>query len=201
MTRHAMPASDEELTALPPQLGALLDRAEIQDLLDRYVVGTDERRFDDAWLQSIFTDDVVVEFPVGSPGAEGLAAFTRQTMARWDRTLHLTSNHVIRLDGDRAAVRANLTATHVHRPDDPGTHFRIGGVIDGETVRTADGWRLRRLRLQLVVDRGRPTFRPRRRVLTSRARWSSSIAYSTRGGTCSWTVRTTMPSASSSRSC
>jgi hypothetical protein len=61
-----MSATDEELTTLGPQLGALLDRAEIQDLLDRYVVGIDERRFDDAWFQSIFTDDVLVEFPVGS---------------------------------------------------------------------------------------------------------------------------------------
>jgi hypothetical protein len=46
-----MSATDEELTTLGPQLGALLDRAEIQDLLDRYVVGIDERRFDDAWFQ------------------------------------------------------------------------------------------------------------------------------------------------------
>jgi hypothetical protein len=34
-----MSATDEELTTLGPQLGALLDRAEIQDLLDRYVFG------------------------------------------------------------------------------------------------------------------------------------------------------------------
>jgi hypothetical protein len=136
---------------------SLGDRAEIQDLLDSYFVAFEQRRFDDEWVRSTFTDDVVLEFPPGThAGVDGLAAFHEEIAALWERTLHHTTNHAFRFDGDRAVVRAKLTATHVHRADDPGAHLHIGGYVDAEVLRTGDGWRVRRLRLELVWTEGDP---------------------------------------------
>jgi hypothetical protein len=136
---------------------ALVDRVEIEELLDGYFFAFERRRFDEVWMRSTFTDDVVLEFPPGThTGFEGLADFHERVAALWDRTLHHTTNHVFRFDGDRAELRAKLTATHVHRPDDPGAHLHIGGYVDGEAVRVGDGWRFRRLRLELVWTEGDP---------------------------------------------
>jgi hypothetical protein len=116
---------------------ALVDRVEIQELLDGYFLGFEYRRFDDAWVRATFTDDVVLELPPGThAGVERLASFHEGVAALWARTLHHTTNHVFRFDGDRAELRAKLTATHVHRPDDPGAHLHIGGYVDGEVLRT-----------------------------------------------------------------
>ena len=38
-------------------LRALADRAEITDLMDRYLLSLDERKFDESWARSMFTAD------------------------------------------------------------------------------------------------------------------------------------------------
>jgi SnoaL-like domain len=65
-------------------VGTLVDRADIQDLISGYFLAFEERRFDEAWLQATFTEDVVVEFRPGThAGTEGLAEFHQQVAARW----------------------------------------------------------------------------------------------------------------------
>ncbi|MGA8114126.1 MAG: nuclear transport factor 2 family protein [Actinocatenispora sp.] len=131
------------------------DRTAVQDLVHRYFAGFDERRADRAWLDSIVTADVVVDFPVGAH--RGLAELDSQRariLGLWDRTLHQVTNLTATVDGDRAELRAVLTATHVHRADDPGAHLHIGGHLDGDAVRTSAGWRLSRLALTLVWTEG-----------------------------------------------
>jgi hypothetical protein len=135
----------------------LADHADLRDLIDRYVTGVDERRFDDPWFRSIFTEDVALESPRGKvTGVSRLGAYARSLVEPWDRTLHHTSNHLIDVDGDRANLQATLYATHLHRPEDPGAPFHIGGRFTGEAMRTADGWRLRRLHLELIWTEGDP---------------------------------------------
>jgi SnoaL-like domain len=110
---------------------------------------------DAATLQSIFTDDVVVQFPAGShQGIAGLPDFHLKIIALWERTLHQVTSHHIVIDGDRASAQATLTATHVHRDDDPGRHLRIGGYIDASAIRATDGWLLTNLTIRLVWTEG-----------------------------------------------
>lgn len=143
------------LDMVEDQVRALRDQAELRDLLDRYHRGFDERRCDDAWLRSIFTEDVSVEFPAGThTGLPGLGDLSRRIMALWARTLHVTSNHAFGIEGDQASVRATLTATHTHREDDPGAPLHIGADLDGRAVRSPAGWRLRRLAIRLVWTEG-----------------------------------------------
>ncbi|WP_331765276.1 nuclear transport factor 2 family protein (plasmid) [Streptomyces sp. NBC_01384] len=139
-----------EVAALRRTVCELRDRAEINELIDRYVIlldTQDDHGFDSTWPATVFTDDVRLHFPIGiHEGLEGVAEFHHAGKVRFDRTLHLSANHAITLDGDRARVRMHLLATHVHHPspdapDRIGTLFDIGGHYGGEAVRTERGWR------------------------------------------------------------
>jgi hypothetical protein len=159
-----------EMDALQRQVGMLVDRAEISDLIDRFSRDLDDytldgRPFDVAWVRSYFTDDASVEYPVGSAtGAESIAALIDgRGMAPFQRTQHVTTNYVVDLDGDRASVRFNLIATHVHAEDvrqrlgeGAGARFTVGDYYEGETVRTAAGWRFRRQTLHVTWTEGTP---------------------------------------------
>jgi len=146
-------------------LRRLTDRMDVQDLVDRYLAGLDEARFDDAWARSIFTEDGRFEVPMGGHrGAAGMAGFTAAMMRKWRRTHHLAAGHLVELDGDRARVRGNLIATHLHpgrqaspgEPAGPDELFQVGDRFEGEAVRTDAGWRFERLAFELVWSRGTP---------------------------------------------
>lgn len=153
----------QEPTPDPSELAALLDRARINELIDRYVASIDdcyvqeESPFDDAWARSIFSDDVVVVFPIAEHiGVDGLAELHRQVMSKWQGTLHFSTNRLIRLEGDTASVRATLLGTHLHRPEDPGEPLFAAHVLEADAVRLERGWRFRRWQLRLVWRIGDP---------------------------------------------
>lgn len=156
-----MSTTTDELATLRRQLTDLTDRQEIRDLVDRYVVTLDthdDLACDDDWYRTIFTEDVHLEFPIGSyDRVAGLADFETAAKAKWDRTHHVSANCVVDLDGDRANVRAHFVGAHVHHPDGarpPKDHFVVGGFYEIEALRTAAGWRFRRLRFNLVWTAG-----------------------------------------------
>ncbi|GAA2427546.1 nuclear transport factor 2 family protein [Streptomyces macrosporus] len=139
-------ATEAADTALRDQVRVLTDRSEITTLIDRYVIlldTQDENGFDDTWPRRLFTEDVHVTFPVGEHrGLDGLAEFHYRAKQKFDRTHHIASNYLIDLDGDRADVRFQMIAIHVHPGDGP--LFEVGGHYEGEAVRTDEGWRIRR---------------------------------------------------------
>ncbi|MGW0394691.1 nuclear transport factor 2 family protein [Streptomyces sp. NPDC003042] len=158
-----MTSADDEIAALRDRLRDLTDRAELRDLFDRYVVTLDligERDYDDDWFRTVFTEDVRFGFPIGDHrGVQGFAAFLREARARWYRTHHITANHQVDIDGDRAVVRAHQFATHVHlhtlaaaaRP-----HFDVGGAYEARAVRTSEGWRFTEVDFHVVWTAGAP---------------------------------------------
>jgi hypothetical protein len=159
-----------EMETLQRQVQMLVDRAEISDLIDRFSRDLDDytldgRPFDVAWVRSYFTDDASVEYPVGAAtGAESISALIDgRGMAPFQRTQHVTANHIVVLDADRASVRFNLIATHVHAEEvrrrlgeRPGARFTVGDYYEGEVVRTSAGWRFRRQTLHVTWTEGTP---------------------------------------------
>ncbi|TDC85985.1 nuclear transport factor 2 family protein [Micromonospora sp. KC606] len=136
------------------QLTATVHRIEVAALLDRYLITLDTGQLDDAWAESLFTADAVVEFPVGRhEGIDRLAAFHRTALAKFDRTQHLNSPAVVDLDGDRAVLRANLTSTQVLPSQ---ALFVTGTLAHGEAALTMRGWRLRALSFRLIWKTGEP---------------------------------------------
>lgn len=142
-------------------LRRLADRMDVRDLVDRYLAGLDEAEFDDAWARSVFTEDGRFQFLMGGhDGVPGMAEFTAAMMGKWRRTQHVAAGHLVEIDGDRARVRGNLIATHLHRheasPEPAPEPFQVGDRFEGEAVRTDAGWRFARLAFEVVWTRGTP---------------------------------------------
>ncbi|MFH9085583.1 nuclear transport factor 2 family protein [Streptomyces sp. NPDC017673] len=158
MSTTSAPAStslSEELEALRGQVRLLADRAELTALADRYLAHLDRDRHRDDWFDSVFTEDAHLVFPMGEyRGTAGLAEFQQLARTTFERTHHQGTNYAVDVDGDRALIRAHLTAVHVRRAAEPGAHFDIGGHYEAEAVRTPDGWRLRRFVFDLVWHAG-----------------------------------------------
>ncbi|MEW2131058.1 nuclear transport factor 2 family protein [Streptomyces sp. NPDC005435] len=157
MSTTPAPAKElsEELQTLRAQVRLLTDRAELTALADRYLAHLDHDRDRDDWLDSVFTQDAHLVFPMGEyRGTAGLAEFQKLARTTFERTHHQGTNHSVDVDGDHARIRAHLTAVHVAHAAEPGVHFDIGGHYEAEAVRTPDGWRLRRFVFDLVWHAG-----------------------------------------------
>lgn len=142
------------------QLRALTDRAEITDLMDRYLRSLDDGVFDEEWARAFHTEDVTAEMPIGTVhGRDALMAHVRRGMALFDRTVHLGTNVRIEIDGARATARGAQLSTHV-LADGTGNVFVSAGHTETHLVRTADGWRISASALRVVWTQGSPPLLP-----------------------------------------
>lgn len=137
---------------------------EVAALVARYLISLDDEKLDEDWARRLFTDDVCVEFPMNRhDGIEGVVEYHRRSLAAFARTQHLGSHAAVDVEGDRATLRANLIATHLHPPAADGTDggmFMAGTFLSGGARRTPDGWRLSRVRVRLVWSNGSPSASP-----------------------------------------
>ncbi|MFD5869526.1 MULTISPECIES: nuclear transport factor 2 family protein [Actinomycetes] len=138
--------------------------AEVAALLDAYLISLDDEILDAGWAKGLFTDDAVIEFPnARHQGADGLPAFHQKSLDAFARHQHLGSPAVVALEGeDRATLRANVIATHVHHlpataPEGtPAPRFAAGTFVNGAARRTPEGWRLSSLSFRVVWTEGNP---------------------------------------------
>ncbi|QHC30791.1 nuclear transport factor 2 family protein [Streptomyces sp. HF10] len=138
------------------QARALTDRAGITDLMDRCLLSPDEGGFDEEWARAFHTEDVTAEMPIGTVhGRAALPAHVRRGTALFDRTVHLGTDTVVEVDGDRATVRGAQLNTHV-LADGSGGVFLSAGHADTAPVRTADGRRISASALRVVWTQGPP---------------------------------------------
>jgi hypothetical protein len=156
--------------SLHRQVQVLVDRAAVSDLINRFNRDLDDYTleggsFDVDWVRSYFTESATVDYPVGqAAGAEEIAELIdSRGMAPFQRTHHVTANHLVDLVGDRAAVRCNLIATHVFAEDvrerlgeQAGAHFTVGDYYEAEAVRTETGWRFSHQTLHVTWTDGTP---------------------------------------------
>ncbi|WP_432027780.1 nuclear transport factor 2 family protein [Streptomyces sp. 1222.5] len=141
------------------------DHTEISMLVDRLFRLLDDRELAPERARDFFTDDALMETPVGvSRGAESLPA-AEEALARFDRTQHMASGIVTDADAtaERATASWNALMTHVHHEEtlrrrgsgaDP--LFTVGGRFEAELRRTPDGWRFSRLVIRPIWTQGQP---------------------------------------------
>ncbi len=117
----------------------ITDRQAITDLVSRLGLWLDEGRFDET--STILVDHVTVDTPGGH--AEGIEHVVAQARRNHQHAhlQHIITNVLIDLDGDRAAVRANLVVTFA----DDAVSSQQGERYRFDAVRTPDGWRLSRV--------------------------------------------------------
>jgi len=136
----------------------LLDRAEISDVALRYATAVDTR--DWALYRSVFTDPLTVDFSSWSGEPEATMPVNqwvekvRNTLAGFDATQHLSSNHVITISGDSATCVSYMIARHYLLEEGEGHMHSIGGHYTNRFLRTEDGWKITRCALQVTWEMG-----------------------------------------------
>jgi uncharacterized protein (TIGR02246 family) len=131
-------------------LERVLDHLAIRELTARY-----NRAFDDvdseAWADT-FTPDGVMEYSGGPPisGRDALIEMSRKTGYGF---VHITTDPIIEVDGDRATQSCTLIVANRSKAGDP-VAIAMTGRYEDELVRTADGWRFERRKATLDVNLG-----------------------------------------------
>lgn len=136
-------------------MDALSDRAELIELLGRYADIADLKEFTEL-PGRVLTDPVTLDFEsvAGIPPATvplgDYVEILRASFAPFAATHHAITGHVVDIDGDRATIHAHVRAEHWvpdELADGGPNRWLVVGFYDDEAVRTADGWRLTRVKL------------------------------------------------------
>ena len=128
-------------------LQSLGDRVAIDDLLTAYTVAIDTHDWDR--LDTVFTPDADLDY-TASGGRSGsfveMKAWLAETLPMFTGMQHFVTQKDVRLAGDEATVRAYfLNPLVIDREDGTRWQMDVGGVYAHDLVRTAGGWRSRRL--------------------------------------------------------
>ncbi|HWO63973.1 MAG TPA: nuclear transport factor 2 family protein [Umezawaea sp.] len=136
-------------------MNAPADRAEIIELFGLYADIADQKEFTDL-PRRVFTDPLTLDFssvadipPMTVPLGDYLEIL-RGSFAPYTATHHAITGHIVTVDGDSATIHAHVRAEH-WLPDEVAAggpnRWLVVGFYDNEAVRTADGWRLSRVKL------------------------------------------------------
>jgi hypothetical protein len=144
---------------LEAQVRWLVDRAAISDLLYSFARALDTRDY--RTYVDNYADGALLELPDPvTPGAtivlrkEQMLEAVPRSLGRYRATHHISANHQIRVDGDRATSVSYLQAVHVR--ETPMDHWSAGGWYECDYLRTSQGWKFSRVRLSAVWLSGTP---------------------------------------------
>jgi hypothetical protein len=138
-------------------LQEISDRLEIADVLTRYTRAIDTGEWD--LLDTVFTPDAEIDYTE----SEGIAATFAEVKpwlaevlpAFFPKRMHTLGQLDIAVTGDEATCTAYF---HNPMPMDDGQGgekiVEFGGLYHHTLVRTADGWRSRKLHEEIVWRRG-----------------------------------------------
>ncbi len=141
-----------------PRLQELFDRQAISDTVIRYATAIDTR--DSALFRSCFTDEVYRDFTSFAGGqAEAIPAdlwVAQVEMGLWgfQATQHISTNHVVTLNGDEAVCVSYMQAQHYLPNDEMESTVTLGGYYTNTLARTAGGWKIARCVLTITWETG-----------------------------------------------
>ena len=120
----------------------LADRQAIVAVIDRYATSLDAKDY--ARFRTCFSDDAVVHYGEAL-GPDEAAAYAEGVLSQYAHTQHLLGNYEITLDGDRAAARTYVQASHVSAE---GTIWVLGGTYIDRFERREGEWKIVELTLE-----------------------------------------------------
>ena len=124
-------------------LGAVDEKDAIREVLAEYCFRLDDGRFDE--MAALFTEDgtwdTAFSKATGRPAIAELARSLRVRVTEpRPRAVHLVTNIVIALEGERATVRSNWM---VMQNSPEGPRIGSGGAYDDEMVKEGGRWLFR----------------------------------------------------------
>lgn len=137
-------------------LRGVSDVLEIQEVLNRYALCLDDR--DWSGLAACFTPDATADYGALGihEGYPAIEALVRGVLGKLDGSQHFVSNHVVTVRGEEASARCYLQAQHIKRGLPGGEHYLVAGQYRDDLVRSAEGWRIRLRKLQILWAEGNP---------------------------------------------
>ena len=145
---------------MDPTLQLLLDERDITRLCYRYGSAIDDR--DWAALRTCFTEDAVTEYEgLGEfAGYDAIEKACQGAVNPLDRSQHVIGNVVVEVEGDTATAQCYLHAQHAKAGTPGGDLYVIAGRYTDSLVRTPDGLRFTRRRLETWWTEGNPAIVP-----------------------------------------
>jgi hypothetical protein len=132
----------------------LVDRTQISELLFSFAAALDSKDWQ-AYVNNYADDGYIVLPDPQSPGAtftlhkNKMLDLVPKSLGRYSATHHISTNHQISIEGDRARSRSYLQAVHVGAK--PIDHWSLGGWYDCRYIRTPlDGWKFTEVRVTAV---------------------------------------------------
>ena len=130
---------------------ALEEKDAIREVLAEYCFRLDGGRFDD--MAALFAADGTWDTAFGqATGRKPIADLARDIRARAGserpRAVHLVTNIVIALDGERAQIRSNWTVVQ-NSPEGP--KIGSGGAYYDELVKEGGQWRFRHRKIDRFI--------------------------------------------------
>jgi hypothetical protein len=134
-------------------LQRLYDESEIRRMVLTWMDGVDTRSYEQ--LTSVWAEEMEVEFigfPSGSPLSSGTYNTAQRThglinmISQFSSTQHISTNHLVTVNGDQAACSCYVVATHYMQVDNGEPWSSIGARYDLEASREEDCWKLTKLK-------------------------------------------------------
>jgi len=132
------------------------DRADIVDTVNRYTIAMNSRRWD--MFDEILADDFRIDFGDGVFW-DDVEIFKRDFAALhapFDASQHITSNHVITIDGNQARCLSYVQGCFIRHAAEGGSKFESAGWYDDRLVHAPDGWRIAERRFGIIRWSGNP---------------------------------------------
>lgn len=133
----------------------LVDRSEITDVVVNFAIAIDTR--DWVLFRSCLADEIDIDYPdsvgVAVFSAEKLVSTATVFFSRLDATQHISANHRITIDGDRATCFSTLTAQHYLASETESPVQRQIGYYLNHLERQ-DRWRITRSEQRVSWNEG-----------------------------------------------
>ncbi|HEY1854024.1 MAG TPA: nuclear transport factor 2 family protein [Solirubrobacterales bacterium] len=130
-------------------LAAITDWIAIRRVTAEYVCAVDERNPEA--LAATFTPDGVIEV-VGMRTHSGREEVAKVALRDRGTALHMTTDPIIDVDGDRATQTCRLLIARASGDERTPVTFYEAGTYDDELVRAGDGWLFARRTVNLLRD-------------------------------------------------
>ncbi len=136
----------------------VVDKTSINGVIQAYTVGVATKQWD--LFRSCFVDDVVVNLNSGlivgmHRGADSWVEIVSQALKKVGETQQAITKRVHSIDGNISRTVACLQTLHIQK-DLSGNErqYLLGGYYDYNMVRTKQGWKINRYRLNIKWSSG-----------------------------------------------